>query len=972
MASAGMGSAFRQLRALFGGKSVVGLEDGQLLARFAADRDEAAFEALIERHGAMVLTTCRAVLRNEHDVEDAFQATFLVLAQKAGSIRGSDALGGWLHRVAYRASVQASTDAAQRRRKEAEAQAMATHLSQSPEPDRETTALLHAEINALPRSQRVAVILCDLQGLTYDQAATQLGWTVATFRNHLARGRQRLKTRLARRGLASPAIVGLLAPKPLAALPLGLVRATLSATTTSGAAATGAALLAHTLLQGMLMTKLKLATTAALAVLLIGSAGFLAAGSGKSPDEPKPTPKPKSQNEAVVPEKPKPSEPVEVRGIVVDPNGKPVAGATVRASVRNRTIETTSGPDGRFLILIPTASSVLPTSDPNYPCVMALAPGFGIGWVKKAFEPGPSGEITLRLVPDGPPIEGRILDDQGRPVADAQVKVKAVWVADGSSFTNWAAKPKVREDRNPLRDFLHLGFLWPLAGSIGPDGKIHRIPGPKHSPIETRTGADGRFRLTGLGGDRIVNLIASGPTIATTDFNVLTYDGPEIRNIYPQPNNGVQTPPVLTTIYHARNADLVAGPTRSIDGVIRDEESGQPIAGLMVQAGVVEKNLPFRIDNNVLDVTDAEGRYRLKGMPRADSYTLEIYGIWDPLTPYANASFKTPDQPNPGPIHFDFTLRRAVVVRGRVTEKGTGKPVPGRFDIFVFADNPFTANFTDLRHVTITFRTDAEGRFQAFTLPGHGLLTFRADQLNYRSSVGAPTIPGYDLARNEIPIRGRNIRAGIYHVLAEVNLDPKAESVNLDLQVDPGRSLKIHVIDPEGQPINGLTAEGTIAMGQNHPAEVAGSIVEVVGLDPSRPRRVTVFHQGRKLVGSVWLKGDEAGPLTIKLQPWGTVVGRIIDDRADQSRPLALSAGSNTPPTKLEEIGIFPQGTIGGGVAADKEGRFRIEGLVPGLKYAATALIFREIIIGDLFKDVTITPGEVKDLGDLKVLPWKP
>src|SRR3984885_7544608 len=121
MASTGFGSAFRHLRGLFEGRSVATLEDRQLLARYESDRDEAAFEALIGRHGPMVLTICRAVLRNEHDVEDAFQATFLVLARKAHSVRGGDALGGWLHRVAYRAAVQASVEAKKRRRKEAEA-----------------------------------------------------------------------------------------------------------------------------------------------------------------------------------------------------------------------------------------------------------------------------------------------------------------------------------------------------------------------------------------------------------------------------------------------------------------------------------------------------------------------------------------------------------------------------------------------------------------------------------------------------------------------------------------------------------------------------------------------------------------------------------------------------------------------------------------------------------------------------------
>src|SRR4051794_17067134 len=153
MASAASGAAFRHLRDIFfGAGSVVGLGDGQLLARYSGSKDEAAFEALVTRHGPMVLATCRAVLRNEHDVEDAFQATFLVLARKAGSIRGGDALGGWLHRVAYRASVQASVQAQLRRRKEAEASAMASPDASRPGLGSELKPILHEEIDRLPEA----------------------------------------------------------------------------------------------------------------------------------------------------------------------------------------------------------------------------------------------------------------------------------------------------------------------------------------------------------------------------------------------------------------------------------------------------------------------------------------------------------------------------------------------------------------------------------------------------------------------------------------------------------------------------------------------------------------------------------------------------------------------------------------------------------------------------------------------------
>src|SRR4051794_33881891 len=108
-------TVLRQIDRLFGAGTVAGLSDAQLLCRFLDHRDESAFGALVERHGPRVLAVCRGVLRDEHAAEDAFQATFLVLVRKAGSIWVGESLDGWLHRVAYRVSLQAVADAARRR-----------------------------------------------------------------------------------------------------------------------------------------------------------------------------------------------------------------------------------------------------------------------------------------------------------------------------------------------------------------------------------------------------------------------------------------------------------------------------------------------------------------------------------------------------------------------------------------------------------------------------------------------------------------------------------------------------------------------------------------------------------------------------------------------------------------------------------------------------------------------------------------
>ncbi len=146
--------------------------DGELLQRYVDGRDEAAFAALMRRHGAMVFAVCQSVLRQHHDAEDASQATFLILTQKAGSIRRQDGLGGWLQRVAYRVALQARADKI--RRQQREAKAVRTPLAEPAGEElfwSELQSILHAELAALPERFRAPLVLCYLEGLTQEEAA---------------------------------------------------------------------------------------------------------------------------------------------------------------------------------------------------------------------------------------------------------------------------------------------------------------------------------------------------------------------------------------------------------------------------------------------------------------------------------------------------------------------------------------------------------------------------------------------------------------------------------------------------------------------------------------------------------------------------------------------------------------------------------------------------------------------------------
>ncbi len=143
MARAPMGTALRQIQRLFADGILPNLPDGELLERFLSGGDEAAFTALIERHGPMVLGTCRAVLRDANAAEDAFQATFLVLVCKARSIRGRGALAGWLYRVAYRIAIEAGADSARRRKCEQLAAGLRATDGHRVDPDDEWREILH-------------------------------------------------------------------------------------------------------------------------------------------------------------------------------------------------------------------------------------------------------------------------------------------------------------------------------------------------------------------------------------------------------------------------------------------------------------------------------------------------------------------------------------------------------------------------------------------------------------------------------------------------------------------------------------------------------------------------------------------------------------------------------------------------------------------------------------------------------------
>ncbi|HEY7315344.1 MAG TPA: sigma-70 family RNA polymerase sigma factor [Gemmataceae bacterium] len=254
------------------------LSDAELLARFAAGREEAAFAALMRRHGRMVWGVCRHVLRHEQDAEDAFQATFLVLARKAGSIRKGTAVASWLHGTAYHIATRARRNTAVRRARESKGESMAPAEPVCEAAWRELLAVLEEEVKRLPQKQRAAFVLCSLEGKSLAEAARQLGWKEGTVSGTLSRARDALRKRLARRGVTLSALLAGLALDRESTAPAALAERTLhtalafaAGRPASGVVSAPVASLVRQAMRSLIVTKFRV-------IVVVLMAGVAAAG----------------------------------------------------------------------------------------------------------------------------------------------------------------------------------------------------------------------------------------------------------------------------------------------------------------------------------------------------------------------------------------------------------------------------------------------------------------------------------------------------------------------------------------------------------------------------------------------------------------------------------------------------------------------------------------------------------------------
>jgi RNA polymerase sigma factor (sigma-70 family) len=343
-------AAVEQIRRLAAPELARERTDQQLLHDFRTHRDEAAFAALVKRHASMVLRICRRVLQHAQDAEDAFQATFLVLARNSTTIRKKTALVSWLHGVAYRTAMRARRDFARQRFHERRAVPMTRTEPAWELALRELQSVVDRETQRLPEKYRAPFVLCCLESKSKNEAASQLGWKVGTVSSRLAQARKLLQARLSRRGVSLSAVLGAAALASNAAnagVPRLLIDGTVKAAVqyaTGKAVASGlisaeVATLVKAVGKSMLITKIKSAVIVMLAIGIVATGSTLTHQVLAQPKDSElaqvqPTPdtrsKPQSRHKSRTGSNQEEDHgTIVITGQVLDPAGKSIAGARV-------------------------------------------------------------------------------------------------------------------------------------------------------------------------------------------------------------------------------------------------------------------------------------------------------------------------------------------------------------------------------------------------------------------------------------------------------------------------------------------------------------------------------------------------------------------------------------------------------------------------------------------------------------------
>jgi hypothetical protein len=433
----------------------------------------------------------------------------------------------------------------------------------------------------------------------------------------------------------------------------------------------------------------------------------------------------------------------------------------------------------------------------------------------------------------------------------------------------------------------------------------------------------------------------------------LRIEGPNIeyRNMTAIGRPGVMKD--LPADMHGASFDYLAAPGKTVRGTVREKGSGKPVASAFVNCAP---------SAGQRGVTDEEGHYEIPGIRKAEQYFLGVGGA--SIIHYFK---QVGDTPGLQPITADFEVERGLVVRIRVTEKGTEKPVTGSVGYSAAADNPNLKSFaTYPTNLIARDFTAKDGTLNQVVLPGRGFIGFQADEDRFVR----PRIERHS-------VRTASLIVPLANSHAFVPINPSADdpkSLVCNIVLDPGREVSGDVVGPDDRPLMGVRAAG---LGSVYPSfrepVLPDNHFTVRGLEPSKARTVVFWHESKDLARAAAIQAEEKTPLKIRLEPRGALTGKLVNakgqpvggiaviPRLSERQPAPLAYFQN----QIGESGLS-NAALPFRVFTDAEGRFRIKGFVVGLNYSLVFLNNGKVV-AELRKEIAIKPGATVDLGEIKM-----
>jgi RNA polymerase sigma factor (sigma-70 family) len=956
--------------------------DSELLDRFLSGQEASAFEALVRRHGPLVLGVCRRVLGNPHDAEDAFQTTFLTLARRASSVGRRGAVAGWLYRVAYHTALRVRANAATRTQRERHAPTRPAEDPLDEVTGRELLIVLDEELQRLPERLRTPLVLCYLEGRTRDEAARELNWSLRTLKRRLEEGRDSLRERLARRGLGLPALLlatGVI-QEARAAVPRALIANAVRM------ALHGASEAAP--VPGLTSEGLRVAPAARVkalgAVLLM--AGVVAAGAGLFGDRSSAQP-PRAPTAAprvvapptITPEKPKATQKETVVAVrILDANGKPLAGADVALvgirlpsrrgeAYKDEVLDRgKTDKDGRLQVKVKA-----PQDKFHWLHVLAGARGHAFAWqrVSHSAEEG-ARKMEVRL--SGEHVQtGRLIDLQGQPAAKVSARVLRV-------LKTPAGPGRQRGDLFAAATARQTAYDFPE--------KLSRKDVP-FWPETVTTDDKGRFTLHGFGDGQEVDLVIDDDRFARQE--------------------------VVVPIGDKEKPTLTLAAAQRLEGRVIFEDTKEPaVGGWLIISSFIERrrfeeSLFHRSGNTVVGQTDARGRFRLNVYP---GETVNVQAFSPTGLPYLGIARSLRWPKGAARQETELTLPRGVLVRGTITEKPSGKAVDQAEVYYVpqQEDNPGRRGGLLVGSYHKAY-SKADATFEIVVPTGRGHLLVAGPSPDY---VAQP-VGGQEL------LAGRTGGRRLYHhgvIALDVTLKDRVKDVKVTLK--RAVTLKGRVVGPDGKPVRrvvlfgpgdlvppstflhaGVPQESNFA-----PLQFDGDTFELPGCDPDRTYRLTFADATAGEMGMmhprplVQLAGRghqvtvdpstsklgavievvpgklDGKPVTVKLQPCGSAKLRLVDARGEPVKAqvgleLLVQAGPSLKNAVQKKVFAAEAALATVGVITpDGKGELTFKGLVPGATYRVK--VYKgEIGLYEIAVEKDFTAAEDKELklGDLVV-----